>query len=141
MRKSYYFMHRLLRYAKNVLRYAVIITLCGNYYVMWNHTRRRRRSRRSLTSSRHEVRSFPFVARPRGQRVACWIPRGEQASTPARMIGPVVVAPGLTVYGRSDTSKFRRCRCRSGQHIPDESTFGRDGIGPRCPCCCCFRSS
>ena len=27
MRKSYYVMHKLLRYAKNVLRYAVIITL------------------------------------------------------------------------------------------------------------------
>ena len=30
-------MHKLLRYAKNVLRYAVIITLCGNYYVMRRH--------------------------------------------------------------------------------------------------------
>ena len=39
MRKSYYVMHKLLSYAKNVLRYAVIITLCGNYYVMWRHTR------------------------------------------------------------------------------------------------------
>ena len=39
MRKSYYVMHKLLRYAKNVLRYAVIITLCGNYYVMRRHTR------------------------------------------------------------------------------------------------------
>ena len=39
MRKSYYVMHTLLRYAKNVLRYAVIITLCGNYYVMWRHKR------------------------------------------------------------------------------------------------------
>ena len=39
MRKSYYVMHKLLRYAKNVLCYAVIITLCGNYYVMWRHTR------------------------------------------------------------------------------------------------------
>ena len=38
MRKSYYVMHKLLRFAKNVLRYAVIITLCGNYYVMWRHT-------------------------------------------------------------------------------------------------------
>ena len=28
MRKSYYVMHNLLRYAKNVLRYAAIITLC-----------------------------------------------------------------------------------------------------------------
>ena len=101
------------------------------------HARRRRRSRLSLTSSRNEVRSSPFVARPRGQRVACWIPRGEQASTPARTIGPVVVAPGLAVDGRSYMSKFRRCRCRSGRHIPDESTFGRYGIGPRCPCCCC----
>ena len=34
-------MHKLLRYAKNVLRYAVIITLCGNYYVMRRHTRTR----------------------------------------------------------------------------------------------------
>ena len=39
MRKSYYVMHKLLRYAENVLRYAVIITLCGNYYVMRRHTR------------------------------------------------------------------------------------------------------
>ena len=39
MRKSYYVMHKLLRYANNVLRYAVIITLCGNYYVMRRHTR------------------------------------------------------------------------------------------------------
>ena len=36
-------MHKLLRYAKNVLRYAVIITLCGNYYVMRRHTRVLRR--------------------------------------------------------------------------------------------------
>ena len=28
MRKSYDVMHKLLRYAKNVLRYAAIITLC-----------------------------------------------------------------------------------------------------------------
>ena len=28
MRKSYYVKHKLLRYAKNVLRYAAIITLC-----------------------------------------------------------------------------------------------------------------
>ena len=28
MRTSYYVMHKLLRYAKNVLRYAAIITLC-----------------------------------------------------------------------------------------------------------------
>ena len=28
MRKSYYVMHKLLRYAKNVSRYAAIITLC-----------------------------------------------------------------------------------------------------------------
>ena len=28
MRKSHYVMHKLLRYAKNVLRYAAIITLC-----------------------------------------------------------------------------------------------------------------
>ena len=42
MRKSDYVMHTLLRYAKNVLRYAVIITLCGNYYVMRRHTRRQR---------------------------------------------------------------------------------------------------
>ena len=28
MRKSYYVMHKLLRYAKNVLRYGPIITLC-----------------------------------------------------------------------------------------------------------------
>ena len=27
------------------------------------------------------------------------------------------------MYGRSDMSKFRRCRCRSGRHIPDESTL------------------
>ena len=39
MRKSYYVMHKLLRYAKNVLRYAVIITLCGKYYVMRRHRR------------------------------------------------------------------------------------------------------
>ena len=37
--KSYYVMHKLLRYATNVLRYAVIITLCGNYYVMRRHNR------------------------------------------------------------------------------------------------------
>ena len=37
MGKSYYVMHKLLRYAKNVLRYAVIITLCGNDYVMRRH--------------------------------------------------------------------------------------------------------
>ena len=43
MRKSYYVMYKLLRYAKNVLRYAVIITLCGNYYVMRRHTRVLRR--------------------------------------------------------------------------------------------------
>ena len=101
------------------------------------HARRRRRCRCSPTLSRHEVRSSPYVARPRGQRVACWSPRGEQASTPRRTIGPVVVALGLAVYGRSDMNKFRLCHCRSGRHIPGESTFGRDGIGPRCPCCCC----
>ena len=28
MRKSYYVMHKLLRYANNLLRYAAIITLC-----------------------------------------------------------------------------------------------------------------
>ena len=28
MRKSYYVMHKLLRYAKNVLHYAAIVTLC-----------------------------------------------------------------------------------------------------------------
>ena len=28
MRKSYYVIHKLLRYAKNVLRYPAIITLC-----------------------------------------------------------------------------------------------------------------
>ena len=28
MRTSYYVMHKLLRYAKNLLRYAAIITLC-----------------------------------------------------------------------------------------------------------------
>ena len=28
MRKSYYDMHKLLRYAKNILHYAAIITLC-----------------------------------------------------------------------------------------------------------------
>ena len=28
MRTSYYVMHKLLRYAKNVLRYAAIISLC-----------------------------------------------------------------------------------------------------------------
>ena len=39
MRKSYFVMHKLLHYAKNVLRYAVIITLCGNYYFMWRHKR------------------------------------------------------------------------------------------------------
>ena len=39
MRKSYYVMHKLLLYAKNVLSYSVIITLCGNYYVMRRHTR------------------------------------------------------------------------------------------------------
>ena len=40
MRKSYYVMHKLLRYAKNVLRYAAIITLCvdGSYYVMRRNT-------------------------------------------------------------------------------------------------------
>ena len=38
MRNSYYVMHKVLRYAKNVLRYAVIITLCANYYVMWRHS-------------------------------------------------------------------------------------------------------
>ena len=37
MRKSYYVMHKLLRYANIVLRHAVIITLCRNYYVMWRH--------------------------------------------------------------------------------------------------------
>ena len=37
MRKSYYVMQKLLRYAKNVLCYAIIITLCGNYYVMRRH--------------------------------------------------------------------------------------------------------
>ena len=39
MRKSYYVMHKLLRYAKNELRYAVTIKLCGNYYIMWRHMR------------------------------------------------------------------------------------------------------
>ena len=37
MRKSDYVMHKLLRYAKKVSRYAVSITLWGNYYVMWRH--------------------------------------------------------------------------------------------------------
>ena len=37
MRKSYYVMQQLLCSAKNVLRYAIIITLCGNYYIMRHH--------------------------------------------------------------------------------------------------------
>ena len=52
MRKSYYVVHKLLRYAKNVLRYAVIITLCGNYYVMRRHKRASASSENSATIQR-----------------------------------------------------------------------------------------
>ena len=62
IRKSYYVMHKLLRYAKNVLRYAVIIILCGNYYVMRRHMRSRQTT--------EPVVSRRFGGRPSQQPVA-----------------------------------------------------------------------
>ena len=37
MRKSYYVMHKFITLCEKVITLCVIITLCGNYYVMRRH--------------------------------------------------------------------------------------------------------